>query len=115
MIVDRYNGYSVNRVRESNYKVKEAREEFQIVDESTGRIAFTYTGYYNPKRIVKTGDKEAVISKLMEPVLKAIRIKIDTGELSDGFLHSEAAGHALGHPQPAPESGMPQTPPEAKS
>ncbi len=93
MVVDRYHGYSVSRLRESNYKVKESHEVYQVFDEHTGTLAFTFTGYYNPKHILRTADKEALIGVLMVPVLAAIRAKIDAGDLTDGFLHAEAAGH----------------------
>jgi hypothetical protein len=93
MVVDRYQGYSVYRVREPNYKVKESREVYQIFDDRTGALAFTFTGYYNPKRLLKPMDKEAVIRGLMEPVLAAIRGKIGRRDFTDGFLHAEAAGH----------------------
>ncbi|GEM_PF-2507252 len=93
MVVDRYNGYSISRLRESNYKVKEAREVYQVFDEHTGALAFSFTGYYNPKHILKTADKEALIRALMAPVLAAIRAKIDAHDLTDGFLHAEASGH----------------------
>ena len=94
MVVDRYKGYSVYRLREPNYKVKEAKETFQVFDETTGKLAFTFVGFYNPKRILRPADKEAVIRRLMEPVLLAVREKIDKGDLTDGFLHAESAGAA---------------------
>lgn len=101
MVVDRYKGYSVYRVREPNYKVKESREAYQVFDERTGALAFSFTGFYNPKRILKAVDKEAVIRRLMQPVFDAIRAKIDAGDLTDGFLHAETAAH------PAPAVAAP--------
>lgn len=94
MVVDRYKGYSINRRREPNYKVKESREVYDIYNERSGALAFSFTGYYNPKRILKPLNKEAVIAGLMQPVLAEVRRKIDAGDLTDGYLHAETAGHA---------------------
>ena len=49
MVVDRYKGYSINRRREPNYKVKESREVYDIYSERSGALAFSFIGYYNPK------------------------------------------------------------------
>ncbi|MSQ10353.1 MAG: hypothetical protein EXR52_05035 [Dehalococcoidia bacterium] len=93
MVVDRYKGYSISRVREPQYKVMESREAYQVFDERTGALAFTFTGFYNPKGILKSGDKEGAIRRLMQPVFDEMRTKIDRGDLTDGFLHAEAAAH----------------------
>lgn len=95
MVVDRYKGYSVYRLRETYYRVLAAREDFQVYDERTGRLAFTLVAFYNPKRILRPADKEAVVSTLVQPALEAIRHKIDAGDLTDGQLHVETTRHAL--------------------
>ena len=101
MVVDRYKGYSVDRLREANYRVLDGNERFHVYDERTGALAFAFTGFYNPKRILVPEDKEAVIAGLMKPALVAIRSKIDAGDLTDGYLHVESAAHAV---QPASET-----------
>ena len=95
MVVDRYKGYSVYRLRETYYRVLAAREDFQVYDERTGRLAFTLVAFYNPKRILRPEDKEAAVSALVQPALEAIRRKIDAGDLTDGQLHVETARYAL--------------------
>lgn len=90
MVVDRYRGYSVYQLRDTNYRVFDGREVFQVFDERTGSLAFTFIGFYNPKRILRPENKEAVISALMRPAFAAIRRKIDVGDLTDGQLHVES-------------------------
>lgn len=92
MVVDRYRGYSVYRLRDAPYKVLDGKEVFRVFDEGTGKLAFTFLAFYNPKRILRPEDKEAVIWALMRPALEALRRKIDTGDLTDGQLHVESAG-----------------------
>ena len=91
MVVDRYKGYSVYRLRESFYRVLESKEIFQVFDERTGKLALTLTAYYNPKRILRPADKEAVLNALLQPALAEIRRKIDAGDLTDHHLHLGAA------------------------
>ena len=90
MVTDRYRGYSVYRLRDTNYRVLDGREVFQVFDERTGHLAFTFIAFYNPKRILRPEDKEAVISTLMRPAFAAIRQKIDDGDLTGGQLHVES-------------------------
>ncbi|MEK7217225.1 MAG: hypothetical protein AAB289_16700 [Chloroflexota bacterium] len=97
MIVERYKGYSINRLRDGAYRVWDAKETFQVFSEQTGMLAFTLTAFYNPKRILKLEDKEAVIAGLMQPALTAIRDKLDAGDLADCSLHAESALHAIAH------------------
>jgi hypothetical protein len=93
MVADRYKGYSVYQVRElSNYKVLDGKEVFRVHDERTGDLAFTFTAFYNPKRILRPENKEVVIAALVVPALEAIRAKIDTADLTDGFLHVDSPG-----------------------
>ena len=95
MIVERYKGYSINRLRDGAYRVWDAKETFQVFSERTGALVFTLTAFYNPKRILKLEDKEAVIAGLMQPALAAVRHKLDTGDLTDCSLHAESAIHAM--------------------
>lgn len=87
MVVDRYKGYSVYRLRESFYRVLESSETLQVFDERTGRLAFTVVAYYNPKRILKPANKEAVVLAALQPAFEEIRRKIDSGDLTDAQLH----------------------------
>jgi hypothetical protein len=91
MVVDRYKGYSVYRMREDNYKVQDGKERYHVYNEGTGQLAFAFIAFYNPKRILRPENKEAVIAELMKPALDAMRAKLDAGDLSDGFLHVESA------------------------
>ncbi len=93
MIVERFQGYSINRLRDGAYLVLDGKETFQVFSEQTGALAFTLTAFYNPKRILKLEDQEAVIVSLMRPAMTAIRHKIDAGNLTDCSLHVEAAPH----------------------
>ncbi|MSQ26764.1 MAG: hypothetical protein EXR51_01325 [Dehalococcoidia bacterium] len=95
MVVERYKGYSINRLRDGAYRVWDAKETFQVFSEQTGMLAFTLTAFYNPKRILQLEDKEAVITALMEPAMTAIRHKLDAGDLTDCSLHAESAIHAI--------------------
>ena len=87
MVVDRYKGYSVYSQRETFYRVLDGKETFEVYDERTGDLAFSFTGFYNPKAVLRPADKEAVIIAIMQPVFAAIREKIDRGDLTDGFQH----------------------------
>ena len=93
MVVDRYKGYSVYQTRElPNYKVLDGKEAFRVHHERTGALAFTFTAFYNPKRILRPENKEAVIAALIAPALLSIRDKIDSGNLTDGFMHVDLPG-----------------------
>lgn len=94
MIAERYKGYSINRLRDGAYQVWDGKETFQVFSEITGMLAFTLTAFYNPKRILKLENKEAVIDGLMAPALAAMRHKIDAGDLTDCSLHVESALHS---------------------
>ncbi len=87
MVVDRYKSFSVYRLRETNYKVLDSKETLQVFDERTGMLAFTVVAYYNPKRILKPANKEAVILSALQPAFEEIRRKIDGGDLTDSQLH----------------------------
>ena len=87
MVVDRYKGYSIYRLRESFYRVLDSKETLQVFDERTGKLAFTVVAYYNPKRILKPADKEEVILSVLQPAFEEIRRKIDGGDLTDAQLH----------------------------
>ena len=93
MVVDRYKGYSVYQVRElPTYKVLDGKEVFRVHDERTGSLAFTFTAFYNLKRILRPENKEAVIVRLIAPAMETIRRKIDAGDLTGGFLHVDLSG-----------------------
>jgi hypothetical protein len=94
MIVERYQGYSINRLRDGAYRVWDGKEVFQVFSEASGSLVFTLTVFYNPKRILKLEDKEAVIAGLMAPALAALRRKIDAGDLTDAAVHAEAEPRA---------------------
>lgn len=100
MVVDRYKGHSVYKLRETFYRVLDGRETFEVFDEKTGHKAFTFVGFYNPKAILRPENKEAAITEIMAPVFQAIRAKIDSGDLTDGFLH-------VGRPTPVNPSAAP--------
>ena len=93
MVVDRYRGYSVYQEREPvSYKVLDGKETFRVHSERTGGVAFTFTAFYNPKRIVRPENKEAVIAQLIQPAIDVIHRKIDAGDLTDGFMHVDQGG-----------------------
>lgn len=87
MVVDRYKGYSIYSKRETFYRVLDGKETFEVYDERTSALAFSFTGFYNPKAVLRPEDKERVIAEIMQPVLATIREKIDRGDLTDGYLH----------------------------
>ena len=104
MVVDRYKGYSVYQDREPvNYRVLDGKETFRAHNEGTGVLAFTFTAFYNPKRIVRPEDKESLIVRLVRPALEEVRRKIDAADLTDGFMHVDIlAGMPGGVTGPAP-------------
>ena len=88
MVVDRYRGHSMYQDREvTNYRVLDGKETFRVHDEATGRLRFTFTAFYNPKRLLRPEDKEAVLADLLTPALEAVRAKIDAEDFTDGFMH----------------------------
>lgn len=104
MVLDRYKHYSVYQTREpANYKVLDGKETLRVHDERTGALAFTFTAFYNPKRILRPEAKEDVITELIRPAQAEVRRKIDAGDLTDGFMHVDLAA-----PMPGGVSG--QTP-----
>lgn len=104
MVIDRYKGFSAYRMREVQYRVYEDREEFHVYDERTGKLAFRLTAFYNPKRIIRPGDKEGVLGDLMQTAVKTIRDKIDRGDHSDAAIHVESVALTGGKPIVMPHS-----------
>ena len=99
MVIDRYKGYSVYRARDVQYRVQEASEKLEVVDERTGTARCTVTVFYNPKRILRPEDKETALADLLRPAQEYIRHKIDVGDLTDEAVHAEALAKAVARPQ----------------
>ncbi len=88
LAVDRYNGYSVYQTRDPNiYRVLDGKEIYVIVDNFSGKEAFRFTAYYNHRLLLPIDNKEAKLVEVIQPARDEIRRKIDTGDLTDGFLH----------------------------
>lgn len=83
--VAKHKGYLIYETREPQYQVLEGKEHFEVWEEQTGRLAFRYTAYYDPLRLLSLHDKEAVVRRMVEGALEEIRRKIDDQDLSDGI------------------------------
>ncbi|MSQ14388.1 MAG: hypothetical protein EXR50_00785 [Dehalococcoidia bacterium] len=86
--VDRYKGYSIFQLRDPNiYRVLDGKEIFTVVDDSTAHESFTLTAYYNQRLLLTIVNKEAKLFEMLRPAREEIKLKIDAGDLTDGFLH----------------------------
>ena len=106
--IERYKGHLIYDTRESNYKVLEGRETFEVFHEATGALTFRFHAYYNPRQFLLLNTKEKAIQRILARILPEIRSKIATGNMRDEMRHVIFTRKELLDSSPAPAITLPE-------